>query len=125
MKYSEEVSQFLKFVETAKSDYNWNKQQMEKQEALTQDYLHQLELEHLDYKERAKIATKLAQCRKDRREAKDVVESLEPFINYINIHEKSLNLLRETLGKIRKEEQKATTRTYRFKVLEKGNIANG
>ena len=125
MKYSEEVSRFLKFVETAKSDYNWNKQQMEKQEALTQDYLHQLELEHLDYKERAKVATKLAQCRKDRREAKDVVESLEPFINYINAQEKPLNLLRETLGKIMKEEQKTTTRTYRFKVLEKESITNG
>lgn len=125
IKYSEHLSQFLNFLESAKKDYFWYEDEMAKQEALTQDYLHQLELEHLNYSERAKIATKLAACRKARREAKDKVTILLPIINYSSVYEKSLNQLKETLGKVRKEERTIETRSYNFKVLDKEKITNG
>ena len=124
-KYSEHLSQFLNFLESAKKDYSWYEDELSKQEALTQDYLHQLELEHLNYSERAKIATKLAACRKARREAKDIITILNPIINYSSVYEKSLNQLKETLGKVRKEEKAIETRSYNFKVLDKEKITNG
>ncbi len=125
IKYSEHLSQFLNFLESAKKDYFWYEDELTKQEALTQDYLHQLELEHLNYSERAKIATKLAACRKARREAKDIVAILNPIINYSIVYEKPLNQLKETLGKVRKEEKTIETRSYNFKVLDKEKITNG
>lgn len=125
IKYSEHLSQFLNFLESAKKDYSWYEDELTKQEALTQDYLHQLELEHLNYSERAKIATKLAACRKARREAKDIITILNPIINYSSVYEKSLNQLKETLGKVRKEEKAIETRSYNFKVLDKEKITNG
>ena len=125
IKYSEHLSQFLNFLESAKKDYSWYEDELSKQEALTQDYLHQLELEHLNYSERAKIATKLAACRKARREAKDIITILNPIINYSSVYEKSLNQLKETLGKVRKEEKAIETRSYNFKVLDKEKITNG
>lgn len=125
IKYSEHLSQFLNFLESAKKDYSWYEDELTKQEALTQDYLHQLELEHLNYSERAKIATKLAACRKARREAKDIVTILSHIINYSSVYEKSLNQLKETLGKVRKEERTIETRSYNFKVLDKEKITNG
>lgn len=125
IKYSEHLSQFLNFLESAKKDYFWYEDELSKQEALTQDYLHQLELEHLNYSERAKIATKLAACRKARREAKDIITILNPIINYSSVYEKSLNQLKETLGKVRKEEKAIETRSYNFKVLDKEKITNG
>ena len=125
IKYSEHLSQFLNFLESAKKDYSWYEDELTKQEALTQDYLHQLELEHLNYSERAKIATKLAACRKARREAKDIVTILSHIVNYSSVYEKSLNQLKETLGKVRKEEKIIETRSYNFKVLDKEKITNG
>ena len=124
IKYSEHLSQFLNFLESAKKDYSWYEDELTKQEALTQDYLHQLELEHLNYSERAKIATKLAACRKARREAKDIVTILSHIVNYSSVYEKSLNQLKETLGKVRKEEKAIETRSYNFKVLDKEKITN-
>lgn len=97
-------------VAEAKQDYEWNMQEVNRLDRLTQDYLHKLELGELSYGERAKVATQLARCRQLRRESKDTVEILEPFIEFIETEKgrQLMNLMRETL------------RTYRYKVLETG-----
>lgn len=86
---------------------------------LTQDYLHSLELDNLDYKQRAKLATQLAACRRQRRASKDTVETLEPLITFIESDKgkNMLNMMREVLGKTRKIEEKMEYRQYRRKVL--------
>ena len=86
---------------------------------LTQDYLHKLELENLDYKERAKVATQLAQCRQARRACKDTVEVLKPLVEFLESDRgKNLyNLVREALGKTRKVEERMETRVYFPRVL--------
>ena len=87
---------------------------------LTQDFLHKLELDGLDYKERAKVATQLAKCRQARRECKDTVEILEPLVQFLESDKGKnlLNLVREALGKTRKVEERMETRTYIPRVLE-------
>lgn len=109
-------------VEGAKSDYEWNREEVTRLERLTQDYLHKLELENLSYAERAKVATQLARCRQMRRASKDTVEILEPFIDFIDTERgrQLMNLMRETLGKTRKAEERMNTRTYRYRVLDEG-----
>lgn len=78
-----------------------------------------LELEGLNYNERAKVATRLSQCRQLRRESKDTVEILEPLISFLESDKgkNMINLLKETLGKTRKVEERMESRTYRYKVL--------
>lgn len=116
------ISDFCTMVAEAKQDYEWNRDEVNRLDRLTQDYLHKLELYGLSYGERAKVATQLARCRQLRRESKDTVEILEPFIEFIESEKgkQTMNLMRETLGRTRKVEERMDTRTYRYKVLETG-----
>lgn len=121
-KFSESISDFCKFLESAQKDYTWNFDMVHKMDLLTNDYLHELELDDLDYKGRAKLATKLEKCRKDRRNHKDTVQALEPLIEYLNTEKgkQFLNLLKEVLGKTRKVEERMENRVYVRRVMEDG-----
>lgn len=118
--FSSTISDFCKMVDEAKSDYEWNKTEITRLERLTQDYLHQLELGDLSYSERAKVATQLAKCRRLRRDSKDTVEILDPFMEFIDSEKgkQTMNLMREALGKTRKAEGRMENRIYRYKELE-------
>lgn len=118
--FSTYISDFCKMVEGAKTDYQWNKDEVSRLDRLTQDYLHMLELDGLDYKQRAKVATKIAKCRQERRASKDTAEILEPLIQFLDSDKgrNMMNLMREVLGKTRKVEERMTNRTYRYKVYE-------
>ena len=123
-KFSATISEFIAMMESASKDYAWNYNEVNRMDKLTQDYLHKLELGNLDYKERAKVATQLAQCRRSRRECKDTVEVLEPLVQFLESDKgKNLyNLVRETLGKTRKVEERMETRVYIPRVLEEESI---
>lgn len=122
--FSQTISDFCNMVTEVKSDYEWNKSEITRLDRLTQDYLHTLELGNLNYQERAKIATQLAKCRQERRASKDTVETLEPFMEFIESEKgrQTMNLMREALGKTRKVEKYMENRTYRYKVLDKEDI---
>lgn len=115
--FSNYISDFCNMVSSAQSDYVWNKDEVNRLDRLTQDYLHMLELDNLDYSQRAKVATKIMNCRKLRRASKDTVEILEPLIDFLNSDrgKNMMNLMKEVLGKTRKVENKMENRVYRFK----------
>lgn len=115
--FSYYISDFCNMVSSAQSDYVWNKDEVNRLDRLTQDYLHMLELDNLDYSQRAKVATKIMNCRKLRRASKDTVEILEPLIDFLNSDrgKNMMNLMKEVLGKTRKVENKMENRVYRFK----------
>lgn len=93
-----------------------------KMDNLTQDYLHSLELDGLKYEERAKIATKIAKCRQDRRNHKDTVRALEPLVEWLDTDKgkQLFNLLREVLGKTRKVEERMENRVYVRRITDGG-----
>lgn len=119
-KFSICISDFCKMVDNAKNDYQWNKDEVNRLDRLTQDYLHMLELDGLDYKQRAKVATQIAKCRQERRASKDTAEMLEPLIQFLDSDKgrNMMNLMREVLGKTRKIEERMEKRTYCYKVYE-------
>ena len=119
-RFSANISDFCKMAEEAKNDYVWNSEEVNRLDKLTQDYLHMLELDGLNYEERAKVATKLSKCRQLRRTSKDTVEILEPFVLFLESDKGKnlLNLMKEALGKTRRVEERMIGRTYRFKVYE-------
>lgn len=118
-KFSPVISDFVKMMEEASKDYAWNYEEVNRMDRLTQDYLHKLELDNLDYKERAKVATQIAKCRQARRAYKDTVEVLKPLVEFLESDRgKTLyNLVREALGKTRKVEECMETRTYFPRIL--------
>lgn len=118
--FSLHISEFCKLITEAQRDYEWNSDEVNRLDRLTQDYLHKLELEGLSYSERAKVATQLAKCRQLRRESKDTAEVLKPFILFLESDKgrNMINLLREALGQTRKVEERMENRTYRYKVLD-------
>ena len=126
-KPSEQLTDFLNFISAAQSHYTFCNDEMKKQEQLTQDYLHSLELDSLNCSERSKLATKLVINRKDRRYYKDRVEELEPIITFFAEpqNKKVLDKLQQVLGQVRKQESYHKDRIYIPKVLKDGeNNAN-
>ena len=63
--------------------YAVSHEKVQRMDRLTQDYLHALELQDNNYHERARIATALQQCRKDRRPDKDNVYLTEQIAAYL------------------------------------------
>lgn len=122
VEFSESISAVCRMLDDAVKDYQWNSEMVTRMDALTQDYLHSLELDGLKYDERAKVATQLAKCRQERRDHKDTVMVLEPLVQYLNTDKgkQLVNLLREVLGKTRKVEERMENRVYYPRVLEKG-----
>jgi len=116
---SQILKTFLDFVENAKSEYNFNLEAMKNEERITQDYLHMLELEGLNYRERSKIATQLVANRQARRNYKDAVEELEPIVEFFEeAHNRNLiNQLSQLLGQVRKVENYHQKRFYIPKVV--------
>ena len=119
-KPSEQITNFLNFLTAAQSHYKFCEEEMYKQERLTQDYLHSLELDDLKCSERSKLATKLAINRKVRRYYKDRVEELDPIVQWASdpANVKAINQLRQVLGVCRKQENYHKDRTYAPKVLK-------
>lgn len=117
-KPSEYISEFLNFVNGAARLCDFCENELIKQDKITQDLLHSLELNELKYSDRAKIATQLTLNRKDRRYYKDRVEELTPIRNYISDNRKFFNELSKLLGSVRKSEKYHNNRHYKPKVLD-------
>lgn len=133
MKTSKNIENFLNFYDAVKRDYDTAFEMVNQCDKLTQDLLHRLELESLSTSEKNKIATQLKYCRKDRRYWKDIVEETEGFVNMFNQTEASLsdgkkkaeveanrrfiNMLRETLGKTRRQEGYHANRSYKPRII--------
>lgn len=107
-------------MDEARKDYEWNFEEVNRLDKLTQDYLHKLELDGLDYRERAKVATALSRCRQQRRMCKDTVEVLDPLVQFLDSEKGSnlMNLMREVLGKTRRVEKNMENRIYVSRVLK-------
>ena len=117
---SQYISEFLNFTSSAQAHYRFCVEEMQKQDKLTQDYLHSLELDDLKRDERSKLATKLAINRKDRRYYKDRVEELQPIVDFFADpqNKKVLDKLTNVLGACRKMENYHKDRIYVPKVLK-------
>lgn len=120
-KFSYAIGELIELLESAKKDYYWNADEVNRLNGLQQDYLHMLELDGLNYGERAKVATKLMKCRQDRRDSKDMVRVLEPLIKFLESDKgrNMVNLMKEVLGKTRRVEKDMECRVYVPRELER------
>lgn len=117
MKYSETIKAFLDLLEEARTRLPALEENLKREEHLTQDLLHSIELGH-DYGKRCKDATQLAQNRRDRRVCKDAIEELNILVEYAEKNKAAVNNLKQTLGEMRKKEKYHEKRSYRPRVLK-------
>jgi len=111
---AESIASFLRFCTNSVKAYQSSNSEMDNQDKLTQDILHDLELGESKYEDRAKLATKLQQTRRLRRLEKNVVEELQPLFNWANSKDgkAALDSLRNILGEVRKQEDYHKNRCY-------------
>lgn len=118
--FSFKIKSFCDAMDQAVKDYNFNYDKVNELDRLTQDYLHMMELGKLNYKERAVLATKLQNIRKQRRKHKDSCEILQPLIDFLNSDKNKniINLFRGMQGQVNKVENRlSASRTYRPRVI--------
>lgn len=98
--------------------YDINRKQLEENEAITQDILHQIELG--SYVEGRKWYGQLRKTRKARRLNKDVIEVLVRFNDLFasQLGKTFLNELNEILGEARKRERSQHNRHYAAKQIK-------
>lgn len=116
---SECLSEFCKFCNEVDQAYTYNYNEVNRLDQKTQDYLHILELKASNYKERAKVATKLSRCRQERRESKDFLEDAQNLVNFLR-SDKGVSLMKSlsaVIGNTRKAEEYHKTREYKFRIL--------
>lgn len=119
-KFSLSIKSFCDTVEQSLKDYKYNSDKVKEMDSLTQDYLHMMEFGNLNYKERAKVATKLQQVRRERRMYKDSLEILQPLVDFMeqDKNKNLINLLRNVQGLVNKEENRLmNARDYYPKVI--------
>lgn len=117
-KYSEQLKEVLTFFNKCKTEYADAVAMLSVNDNLTQDYLHELELGNKNYKERAKIATSLSKCRKERRKYKDKIQELQFINKFITDNKQVIHTLENVLGQTRKEENAHVNRIYIPRVKE-------
>ena len=118
VKLSEKIEQFLDLCASCRPAHDFSLEIVTRCEKITSDYLHALELGSFTYGERARMSTAERKNRIERRAAKDIVELNEALRKWLDLSETkaALNMLKQTLGEVRKIERYHANRTYVKKV---------
>ncbi len=118
---SEAIKEFLDYIIYCKDEYKEAFEKVGKEDKRLQDLLHDLEFSG-NAKEKNRVATRLKESRKIRREYKDKVLMLENIVQFFDDGQnaKVFNKLTQLLGTQRKsEEYILSDRSYRYRVTEK------
>jgi hypothetical protein len=104
MRYSEQISSFLNFINQAEKDYRTSYEMVGICDTQDIDLLHAME-NAANKRECNKISWDMHENRVVRRKHKDRTAELLPVIRFTEEHKKSLEKLKQTLGEVRKEEE--------------------
>lgn len=106
MEVSEVITNFLNYIDRVKAEYQAAHTAVGIEDKRLQDLLHALEFAE-DENEKRRAGTRLQQSRRERRRRKDDVKRLRLLAEFWNEPEnkKTLNRLRQLLGRQRKEEE--------------------
>ena len=126
---SKGLENFLNYVRMMTELHRMAEANRAEAEAETQDLLHALELGDYRAKEQARLARKLREVRRARRESKDIGIQTAPVAAWAEQNSGAIKSLERLLGEVRKAERRGENRSYtpRTKVLEEvvGKEAGG
>lgn len=109
---SEKIANFLSYIKEECQMYDISREMLKECDEATQDILHKIELDPVKYKERARLATKLQEVRRQRRTAKDINELTKIIAIWEKDNQSIIGSLQRLLGDVRKAEKKQQNRTY-------------
>ena len=115
---AEALEDFLSYYDSSVLEYRYACDIVSEEDKRLQDLLHAMEFAK-DRSERNKVATRLQQSRKTRRNNKDLVKMNEKLVKFFEDQKNrdTLNRLRQLLGQQRKEEEYLLgERTYKPRV---------
>ena len=103
---AKQLETFLGFVDEAKLLYDFAQSNLKQEEQRKIDLEHEIEFSTNDG-ECCKAARKFKRCRKARRAYKDMIKRYEQIVIFFQEpqHQKTLNQLRQVLGRQRHEEE--------------------
>lgn len=119
METSEKIKEFLDFVDDCRTLNEMARNGISEEEKRQQDLLHAIEFES-NGRKRSPIDTKLHKCRLSRRRYKDIFEETDDIVQFFKdpSNKRTLEQLRQLLGKVRKVERYHENRTYIPRVKE-------
>lgn len=115
---SKQIEQFLQFFRNCEQKYRMAVDDEEETNRVTQDLLHELELEEHDYHGYARLSKKLKETRQKRREAKDIIRVMQPIVNWADNNASTIKNIERLLGEVRKAEKSLENRVY----VKKSNL---
>ena len=123
-KLSDELTYIISFLRKVRTTYFQCREQLSVYDKKTSDFNHALELEDLNYSERAKLATQQRKNLIERRKCKDIIYEYQPLAELLDSKEgtRCLNLLSEALGQVRKQERLHENRVYHKRVSDKEDL---
>lgn len=109
---SEPIESFLAYFRDCEQKYRMVVDDEEEMNRITQDILHETELEEHDYHGYAKLSKELKATRQKRREAKDTIKCLLSIVNWAELNASVLKNIERLLGDVRKAEKSLENRAY-------------
>ena len=119
-KLSERISDLCGELDRAQMDYQYYYDKVNEMDRLTQDYLHMVELKDLYDMELIRFGEELRDCRRKRREYKDICGHLHPVVVFLETEkgQAAHNQLKQLLGKVREAEERLANRQYIPRILK-------
>jgi hypothetical protein len=114
-KNSTDLESVLRYFRETVLQHDHAKESVSIHDKKTNDFNHALELEDLNYADRARLATKQMENLKQRRAAKDYVYECQALVDVLSSPEgmRFINKLNEALGAMRKQEKQHESRVYK------------
>lgn len=114
------IESFLDYLRETEQQLHIAEQAEQEANDATQDILHRLELCELENENAGRLAYKLREVRRQRREAKDRIDQTAPVAAWLEERRAVVKELERLLGEVRKQERRASDRIYtpKTKVLE-------
>ena len=123
-KPSEALSAILNFFDDEQVVYHANNEEASRQDLLSTDRTHQLELNDMSDEELLEWSKTYRNELRERRTIKDDIIAKEPLILFLESDQWQgmRNGFRRVLGDLRRAEQRMQTRVYHFRVLNESDL---
>lgn len=110
--FSEPIDVFLTYLRDCERRYHMEESNEQEANALTNDIHHELELVEHSESEVLALGLELAEVRRKRRKAKDVMAELAPVLEFVEENRTFVKRLERLLGDVRKAERRVEGRIY-------------
>jgi len=123
-KPSEALSAILNFFDDEQVVYHANNEEASRQDLLSTDRTHQLELNDMSDEELLEWSKTYRNELRERRTIKDDIIAKEPLVLFLESDQWQgiRNGFRRVLGDLRRAEQRMQTRVYHFRVLNESDL---